>query len=86
MLVPDQAVGTDQGRRFVLVVDARGQVEYRPVTVGTTHEHHRVVTSGLKAGEQVVVSGLMRVRPGMTVKPQRVSDPAQAQAATAKSS
>lgn len=85
LLVPDQAVGTDQGRRYVLVVDTQGQVQYRPVTVGTSHEQQRLVTSGLKAGEQVIVAGLMRVRPGMTVRPQRVADvaPAQSQGASA---
>jgi RND family efflux transporter MFP subunit len=77
LLVPDKAVGTDQGRRFVLVVSAAGQVEYRPVTIGAAHGAERIVTAGLKAGEQVVVSGLMRVRPGMAVKPQ----PAEAAAA-----
>lgn len=79
LLVPDKAVGTDQGRRFVLVVDAAGKVEYRPVGVGAAQGSDRLVTEGLKVGEKVIVSGLMRVRPGMTVKPQ----PAQAAAAQA---
>jgi multidrug efflux system membrane fusion protein len=83
LLVPDQAIGTDQGRRFVLVVDAAGKVEYRPVGVGAAHGGDRVVTEGLKAGEQVIVSGLMRVRPGMTVAPQQPAEPApQAQEAS----
>lgn len=72
LLVPDKAIGTDQGRRFVLVVDAAGQVEYRPVGIGAAHGSERIVTEGLKAGEQVIVSGLMRLRPGMTVRPQPV--------------
>jgi RND family efflux transporter MFP subunit len=70
LAVPDKAVGTDQGRRFVLVVGADGKVEYRPVQLGAQHLEQRIVTSGLKAGELVVVSGLMRVRPGMTVRAQ----------------
>lgn len=70
LLVPDKAIGTDQGRRFVLVVDAAGKVEYRPVGIGAAQGPDRIVTEGLKAGEQVIVSGLMRVRPGMTVQPQ----------------
>lgn len=70
LLVQDKAVGTDQGRRFVLVVDDGGAVEYRPVTLGALHGGLRIVTSGLKAGERIVVSGLMRARPGMTVQPQ----------------
>lgn len=81
LLVPDQAIGTDQGRRFVLVVGGDGKVEYRPVSVGASHEDHRIVTAGLRAGEQVIVSGLMRVRPGITVKAQpTASDPAHAEA------
>ncbi len=70
LLVPDKAIGTDQGRRFVFVVTDAGQIEYRPIGVGAARAGDRVVTEGLKAGEQVIVSGLMRVRPGMTVKPQ----------------
>jgi multidrug efflux system membrane fusion protein len=80
MLVPDKAIGTDQGRRFVLVVGADRKVEYRPVDVGAQKGDLRVVTSGLKAGEQVIVSGLMRVRPGMTVAPQEDAGDGAAQA------
>jgi len=76
LVVPDKAIGTDQGRRFVLVVDDAGQVEYRAVGVGAAQGDHRVVTAGLKAGERVIVSGLMRVRPGMTVKAQPPEEPA----------
>lgn len=76
LLVPDKAIGTDQGRRFVLVVNEAGLVEYRPVGVGSAQGTDRIVTDGLKAGEQVIVSGLMRVRPGMTVKPQQADTPA----------
>lgn len=72
LLVPDQAIGTDQGHRYVLVVNDEGRVEYRAVTLGALHHPHRIVTSGLRAGEQVIVSGLMRVRPGMTVSPKPV--------------
>lgn len=88
LLVPDQAIGTDQGRRFVLVVNPAGQVEYRPIGVGAAHGGDRIVTAGLKAGEQVIVSGLMRVRPGMAVQPQPVespSDQARTNAAPARS-
>ncbi len=76
LLVPDKAIGTDQGHRFVLVVNDAGQVEYRQIGVGSVQGDYRVVTNGLKAGEQVVVSGLMRVRPGMTVKPMNTDEPA----------
>lgn len=80
LLVPDKAIGTDQGRHFVLVVTAAGEVEYRPVGVGAAQGADRIVSEGLKAGEQVIVSGLMRVRPGMTVTPQQTAEPAAPQA------
>jgi len=85
LAVPDKAIGTDQGKRFVLVVAADGKVEYRPVQVGAQHLEQRVVSAGLKAGEQVIVSGLMRVRPGMTVRPQP-AERADAQAPAGKPS
>lgn len=68
LLVPDKAIGTDQGRRFVLVVGAEGEVAYRAVKTGAQHGELRAIQDGLKAGEQVIVSGLMRVRPGMKVQ------------------
>ncbi|CAG1018462.1 Efflux pump periplasmic linker BepF [Burkholderiaceae bacterium] len=73
LLVLDKAIGTDQGQRYVLVVKLDQTLEYRPVRVGAQQGDLRVVTSGLSANERVVVSGFMRVRPGMTVKPQPVA-------------
>jgi len=70
-LVQDQAVGTDQDRKFVLVLKPDSSVEYRPVTLGRLVDGLRVVMSGLKPGEDVVVNGLMRVRPGMKVVAKR---------------
>lgn len=75
LLVPEKAIGTDQGQRFVLVVNAAGQVEYRAVQLGARHGDERVIASGLRAGEQVVVSGLTKVRPGMQVQPQAAAAP-----------
>jgi membrane fusion protein, multidrug efflux system len=71
-LVAEKAVGTDQNRKFVYVVAANNQTEYRAVQLGATVGELRVVTSGLKAGERVVVDGLQRVRPGAPVAPQEV--------------
>jgi len=71
-LVAEKAVGTDQNRKFVYVVAANNQTEYRPVQLGATVGELRVVTSGLKAGERVIVDGLQRVRPGAPVAPQDV--------------
>lgn len=69
VVVPDAAVGTDQDRKFVYVVGADRKAAYRPVKVAQAVGGERVVLEGLKAGEQVIVNGLMRVRPGQPVKP-----------------
>jgi len=66
-LVRDQVVGTDQDRKFVLVLKGDNTVEYRPITTGRVFEGLRIVDSGLKPGERVVINGMMRVRPGMKV-------------------
>ena len=66
-LVQDQAIGTDQDRKFVLVLKSDNTVEYRPVVTGRFVDGLRTVESGLKPGERVVINGLMRVRPGMKV-------------------
>ncbi len=72
VLINDKAVATDQDRRYVLVVGKNDMVEYRAVTLGPIVDGLRVVRSGLKAGERIVVNGLQRVRPGVQVKPKIV--------------
>lgn len=69
LLIQDRAVGTDLDKRFVFVVKADRSIEYRPVTLGPLVDGLRVVRGGLQAGEQIVVSGLQRVRPGVTIDP-----------------
>jgi multidrug efflux system membrane fusion protein len=70
LLVPDKAVGTDQSNKFVVVVGDKGVTDFRPVVLGPLVDGGlRVVQSGLKAGEQIIVEGLQRVRPGMPVAP-----------------
>jgi membrane fusion protein, multidrug efflux system len=66
-LIQDQAIGTDQDRKFVLVLKPDSTVEYRPITVGRVVDGLRIVESGLKPGENVVINGQLRVRPGMKV-------------------
>jgi RND family efflux transporter MFP subunit len=66
-VVEDRAIGTDQDRKFVYVVKADSTVEYRPVQIGRVDSGYRVVQSGVVAGEQVIVDGLQRVRPGSKV-------------------
>jgi len=67
--VLDRAVGTDQDKKFVLVLKPDSTVDYRPVQLGRLVDGLRVVSSGLKPGEQIVINGLQRVRPGMKVTP-----------------
>ena len=69
LLIQDRAVGTDLSKKFVYVVSAKKEIEYRPVTLGPIVDGLRVVRSGLNAGESVVVNGLQRIRPGMPVTP-----------------
>jgi len=69
MLVRDAAIGTDQDRKFVLVVGPGDTLAYRPIVPGRLTDGLRIVTSGLKPGEHIVVNGLMRVRPGIKVAP-----------------
>ena len=67
LLIPDRALGSDQSQKFVYVVNAEKKVEYRPVKIGPMIDGLRVVEEGLKPDEQVIVEGLMRVRPGVVV-------------------
>jgi RND family efflux transporter MFP subunit len=69
VLVNDRALGTNQGQKFLYLVNEKNKVEYRPVTIGALHQGLREVTDGLKPGERVVINGLLRVRTGVTVEP-----------------
>ena len=73
VLINDRAIGTDQGKKFVLVVGAQNTVQYRAVETGPLVDGLRVVRSGLNPGEVIVVNGLQRVRPGMQIAPTKVS-------------
>jgi multidrug efflux system membrane fusion protein len=73
ILIDERAVGTDQSRKFVVVVGADGKAEFRPVRLGGSNDGLRVVQSGLKPGEKIVVNGLQRVRPGAPLAPQLVA-------------
>jgi RND family efflux transporter MFP subunit len=69
LLVRDAAIGTDQDRKFVLVVGPGDTLTYRPVVPGRLVDGLRIIDSGVQPGDRVVVNGLMRVRPGMKVAP-----------------
>jgi RND family efflux transporter MFP subunit len=69
LMLPDSAIGTDQSRRYVLVVGDDGIPQYRPVEVGPIIDGLRVIRTGLTGEERVIVSGIQRVRPGAPVTP-----------------
>jgi multidrug efflux system membrane fusion protein len=73
ILVNERAVGTDQSRKFVMVVGPDNKAVYREVSLGNSVNGLRIVTSGLNAGERIVVNGLQRVRPGSLIDPQQGS-------------
>lgn len=69
IVVTEKAIGTDQARRFVYVVNDQNMVEYRQVQIGESLQGRRVIADGLNAGDKVIVEGIIRIRPGMPVKP-----------------
>ncbi|MBS7724529.1 efflux RND transporter periplasmic adaptor subunit [Pseudomonas lalucatii] len=71
-LIQDVAVGTDLGKKFVLVLGADNSVSYRAIELGPKVEGLRIVRAGLAKGEKIVVNGLQRALPGATVDPQAV--------------
>lgn len=74
LMVPERAVGTDQDRKFVYVVDDQNMVAYREVKLGDVQDGKRVVLDGLKEGDRAITSGLMMIRPGMPVQPMTASE------------
>jgi multidrug efflux system membrane fusion protein len=70
VLISERAIGTDQSKKFVMVVDGDNKVSYREVSLGSSVNGLRIVSSGLNPGERIVVSGLQRIRPGAIVEPQ----------------
>jgi multidrug efflux system membrane fusion protein len=73
LLINERAVGTDQNKRFVMVVDAESKAVWREVKLGASVNGLRIVTDGLKPGERIVVNGLQRVRPNAAVAPKEVA-------------
>lgn len=71
LLVPDTALGSDQGGRYLLVVNGDNVVEQRKVQTGPLDNGLRVIESGLKPDDRVVIAGLLRVIPGQKIDPQQ---------------
>lgn len=72
-LLPDRAIGTDQANRFVWVVNQDNQVVYRQVTPGARIGSLRVIREGLQPDDWVVIEGVLKLKPGLTVTPERIS-------------
>ncbi|GJM15624.1 MAG: hemolysin D [Thermodesulfobacteriota bacterium] len=68
LVVPQKAVGDQQGNTFVYVVGDDNKVEFRNVTAGASYGEMRIIEKGVKVGEKVIVNGLQKVKPGSTVK------------------
>lgn len=84
LVVSDKAIGTDQGKKFVLTVNAENRVAYNEVTLGNAVEGGRIVLEGLKEGDRVITGGLHRVRPNAMVAVQNdATDTATVQLAAA---
>jgi RND family efflux transporter MFP subunit len=75
LLVPDEAIGTEQVRKFIYVVGDDGVARQRFVTLGQVVDDLRVIKDGVSANDRVVVNGLMRVRPGQKVTAEEASTP-----------
>lgn len=73
LLVPEKAIGFDQSKKFVYVIDDKNAVEYREVTLGDKLESNRIVLSGLNVGDRVIVDGVQHVRPGAVVDPKDIN-------------
>ena len=70
LLVSERAIGTDQANKYVLTLTASNTVAYTAVKLGPAVDGKRIVRSGLRPGDKIIVNGMERVRPGMPVTPQ----------------
>ncbi|GGY73969.1 MexE family multidrug efflux RND transporter periplasmic adaptor subunit [Cellvibrio zantedeschiae] len=69
LLVPERAIGTNQSKKFVLVVDEKNLATYHEITLGDHYQGQRIVLNGINAGDKVIVNGLSHVRPNTVVNP-----------------
>jgi RND family efflux transporter MFP subunit len=70
VLIPDEAIQSDQAQKFVWVIDDQNRVRYRQITIGTLHDGLRVVSEGLTPADRVIISGVQRARPDAVVEPE----------------
>jgi RND family efflux transporter MFP subunit len=79
LLISERAIGTDQGKKFVYVVEKDDKIAYRGVTLGLLFDGLQAIDAGLKADDRVALDNLQRIRPGMEVKPEQVDMASQVQ-------
>ena len=85
MLVIDRSVGSDQGLKYVYVIDEHNKAQYRRVTTGPLQpDGLRVITDGLKPGEWVAVGALQQIRPNVQVETEKIPMPTVGQPVTGK--
>jgi RND family efflux transporter MFP subunit len=82
LLVPDVAIGSEQARKYVLVLDSDNVAHPKYVTLGDTFDGLRVIKDGIAADDRVVVNGVARIRPGQKVTPEEEKSPPPGQAKT----
>ncbi|RUO98890.1 efflux RND transporter periplasmic adaptor subunit [Hyphomicrobium sp.] len=73
LAVSERAIGTDQDKKYVMIVDKANKTAYREVKLGSMTDNLRIITNGLNAGERVIVAGLQHVKPGDEVAPEQVA-------------
>jgi membrane fusion protein, multidrug efflux system len=73
LLVPERAIGNDQSKQFIYVVEDGDKVAYRPIRLGQSARGERIVLAGVQPGDRVIVDGLQRVRPGTVVQVRELS-------------
>jgi len=75
ILISERAIGTDQNRKFVYIVNNQNKTIYKEVHLGDSIDGARIVHSGLESGDRVIIRGLIRIRPDMLVTPMVFSSP-----------
>jgi RND family efflux transporter MFP subunit len=78
LLITDRAIDTDQGQKIVYIVDKDNKVDSRPVKLGAEHDGLRAIEAGLSPSDLMIVNGLQRIRPGVTVDAKIVEMPGSA--------
>ena len=84
ILVPEEALGSDQGQRYVYVLNENDEVVYRRVKLGLLKEGRRVIEEGISPADRVIVSGLQRARPGVKVQPKMADEKTEKEAPSEK--